>query len=141
MLWEELDVMEYAVTMEELIVGDNYYCDDFDLDDEVETYTEDMFESEADWDDFNICSIVNDYVFRHMSIIEILDERNCDFTVRQWIDNFHTKHCLITMDADHNDNVHWYSKAFTNIAHIAGYVQAKRRDEFIFNECTVYIKY
>lgn len=34
MLWEELDVMEYVVTMEELLIGDSYLDDDFftDLD-------------------------------------------------------------------------------------------------------------
>lgn len=142
MLLEELDVMNYAVTMEESLIGDSYHCDEFfDVLDEEESYTEDMFESEADWDDFNICNIEDDYIFHHMSIIEILDEYECDFTVRQWVDNFHTKQCLITINADCNKNIHWYSKAFDNIALIGGYVRSKNREEFIFKECTVYIQY
>lgn len=134
---EVMDVIDVMLMEDEELMAEL----EAQLYDEVETYTEDMFESEADWDDFNICSIEDDYIFNHMSIIEILDERYCDFTVRQWIDNFHTKHCLITINADCNENIHWYRKAFANISLIAGYVQSKKRDEFIFNECTVYIQY
>ena len=134
---ETMDVIDAMLMEDEELMAEL----EAQLYDEVETYTEDMFESEADWDDFNICSIEDDYIFNNMSIIEILDERNCDFTVRQWVDSFHVKHCLITIDADHNENIHWYRKAFANISHIAGYVQRKKRDEFIFNDCTVYIQY
>ena len=134
---EVMDVIDAMLMEDEELMAEL----EAQLYDEVETYTEDMFESEADWDDFNICSIEDDYIFNDMSIIEILDERNCDFTVRQWIDSFHVKHCLITMCADRNENIHWYRKAFANISHIAGYAQRKKHDEFIFNDCTVYIQY
>lgn len=134
---EVMDVIDAMLMEDEELMAEL----EAQLYDEVETYTEDMFESEADWDDFNICSIEDDYIFNHMSIVEILDEHNCDFIVRQWIDSFHVKHCLITINADRNENIHWYRKAFANISLIAGYVQSKKRDEFIFNECTVYIQY
>ena len=134
---EMMDVIDAMLMEDEELMAEL----EAQLYDEVETYTEDMFESEADGDDFNICSIEDDYIFNDMSIIEILDERNCDFTVRQWVDSFHVKHCLIIMDADRNENIHWYRKAFTNISHIAGYAQRKKRDEFIFNDCTLYIQY
>ena len=134
---EVMDVIDAMLMEDEELMAEL----EAQLYDEIETYTEDMFESEADWDDFNICSIEDDYIFNHMSIIEILDERYCDFTVRQWVDSFHVKHCLITINADRNENIHWYRRAFANISLITGYVQNKKRDEFIFNECTVYIQY
>ena len=64
---EVMDVIDAMLMEDEEFIAEL----EAQLYDEVETYTEDMFESEADWDDFNICSIEDDYIFNHMSIIEI----------------------------------------------------------------------
>lgn len=109
---------------------------------ELETYTEDMFENSEDWDDFNICSIEDEYVFRHKTITEILDMWHYNYSVKNTVDSFHTAHHIVTIKADENENIHWIRKALYNISLISGYSQFYKHDEYtLHNNYTIFIEY
>ena len=137
MLRCEAEVMD---VIDDMLMADEELMAELEaqLYDEVETYTEDMFESEADWDDFNICCIEDDYIFNHKSIIDILTDNGYLFEI--WKHST-TNEIQLTINANKNNNIHWLSKAFCKIAYENLYSQRTKQEYFRFRDCSVIIQY
>ena len=134
---EVMDVIDAMLMEDEELMAEL----EAQLYDEVEVYTEDMFESEADWDDFNINCIEDAYIFEHKTIFEILNEYKYNYSVKNYVDSFKNDICTITIKAVENDNIHWIRKALYNIAYVSGYSQFYKHDEYTLKDCTIFIKY